>query len=294
MRNSYFLRFWAGFSVDGKPTGLSRYLFEQVYLRDSYCEFYSAWLDCQADSPLSQHPHTHSPSHSSASMYSSSSSSSSSVPVSSSSSTSYAPPSPASPTSSGSTSPSSAWVPSPASTSSTAGSVQRTCRTSSAERTAACQSPEVSEAASEVVQVCDASWLHYARDLPHVNPFSLGHLVNDGGPLHANLMYVEHFVPPSFDYHLRALLPVVRYSTDLSIAAASSSALPLILLVATRDIAAQEELFTDYSFIARSLPAQASSPATNTPTSSSSSSSSSSSELNASCSDAMRFCNSSS
>lgn len=83
----------------------------------------------------------------------------------------------------------------------------------------------------------DTSWL---SDSP-LNPLAVGQYVNNcSNEWPANVCYQEYDVPDTFPFELRQYLPNVNYSLD------TRGPLRCVVLVSLRDIAAGEELFSNY------------------------------------------------
>nr|XP_046264457.1 SET domain-containing protein 9 [Scatophagus argus] len=83
----------------------------------------------------------------------------------------------------------------------------------------------------------DTSWL---TDNPQ-NPLAVGQYVNNcSNEWPANVCYQEYDVPDKFPIELRQYLPNVHYSHD------TQRPLRCVVLVSLRDIAAGEELFSNY------------------------------------------------
>ncbi|CAG5896979.1 unnamed protein product [Menidia menidia] len=83
----------------------------------------------------------------------------------------------------------------------------------------------------------DTSWL---TDSPQ-NPLAIGQYINNcSNDRPANVCYQEYDVPKSFPIELRQYLPNVNYSLD------TQRPMRCVVLVSLRDIAAGEELFSNY------------------------------------------------
>lgn len=84
----------------------------------------------------------------------------------------------------------------------------------------------------------DTSWL----TTNPLNPLAVGQYVNNcSNEKSANVCYQEYDVPNNFPIDLRQYLPNVNYSLD-----AHQRPLRCVVLVSLRDIAAEEELFSNY------------------------------------------------
>lgn len=89
--------------------------------------------------------------------------------------------------------------------------------------------------------ICDVSWL--CTDFRPVNPLNVGQIVNNGDSSHvSNVTYHECNLPPDFDPVLMILVPNNLYERDAS----SPKFLRISPLIAVRDIAQGEELFSSY------------------------------------------------
>ncbi|KAK2822129.1 hypothetical protein Q5P01_022194 [Channa striata] len=87
------------------------------------------------------------------------------------------------------------------------------------------------------LMMSDTSWLTHSPQ----NPLAVGQYVNNcSNKWPANVCYQEYDVPDNFPIELRQYLPNVNYSQD------TLRPLRCVVLVSLRDIAAGEELFSNY------------------------------------------------
>ena len=87
---------------------------------------------------------------------------------------------------------------------------------------------------------CDMSWLYANYDL-HVNPLSIGQIVNNHSSRHqANVAYEELNLEMNANSSILALLPNVNYDPGLK------DVLRMVPLIATNDIHRDEELYSTY------------------------------------------------
>ncbi|KAI9229979.1 MAG: hypothetical protein DHS80DRAFT_29357 [Piptocephalis tieghemiana] len=108
--------------------------------------------------------------------------------------------------------------------------------------------------------IADMTWMDLARHAPPYlqaprNPLAVGQLINNAiSPKEANVTYHEHTLPPSTPISHRQFLPNIRSSGvregDFSMVhppcpSGPRPGLPLVLLIATRDLH-NEELYSTY------------------------------------------------
>ncbi|KAI9312085.1 hypothetical protein BX666DRAFT_1988668 [Dichotomocladium elegans] len=90
------------------------------------------------------------------------------------------------------------------------------------------------------IQTSDVTWM---ADTAQRNPFAIGQIVNNGSHRHPpNVQYQEVDLPPSFPMELRQYIPNIYWSEHDP----STENTRVVVLVATREIADNSELFSTY------------------------------------------------